>query len=242
MAMPAQPHILLVEDDREIRTLVARYLAANDCRVSQARDGREMDRIMADSNVDLIVLDLMLPGDDGLTLCRRLRDSGTIPIMILSAKGEEVDRIVGLELGADDYMAKPFSPRELLARLRAVLRRTADPLGRTAANGARHFRFNNWQVDTLTGTVLNPDGAHVILTGSELELLRVFCERPGRVLTRDQLIDLTRGGASNSSGRSIDILVSRLRRKVAAAAVEADLIRTVRSGGYVFTADVASDG
>jgi two-component system OmpR family response regulator len=237
--MNFQPHILLVEDDREIRTLVARYLGANDCRVSQARDGREMDRVLADSKVDLIILDLMLPGEDGLALCRRLRAGDKIPIMILSAKGDEIDRIVGLELGADDYIAKPFSPRELLARLKAVLRRTTD--GRAAVTGARVFRFLGWQLDTLTGVVLDPERTQVIVTGAELELLRVFCERPGRVLGREQLIELTRNGASGSSERSVDILVSRLRRKIAPKGPAVELIRTVRSGGYVFTADVTSE-
>jgi two-component system OmpR family response regulator len=239
--MNSQPHILIVEDDREIRTLVARYLSANDCKVSQARDGREMDRILNDSQVDLIILDLMLPGEDGLALCRRLRASLKVPIMILSAKGDEIDRIVGLELGADDYIAKPFSPRELLARLKAVLRRTSEGPGRAAVTGQRLFFFLGWQLDTLKGVVLDPDGTQVIVTGAELELLRVFCERPGRVLAREQLIELTRNGASGSSERSVDILVSRLRRKIAPKAAASELIRTVRSGGYVFTAEVSGE-
>jgi two-component system OmpR family response regulator len=239
--MSLQPHILLVEDDREIRTLVARYLTSNDFRVSQAHDGREMDRILADAVIDLIVLDLMLPGENGLALCRRLRETSALPILILSAKGDEIDRIVGLEIGADDYLTKPFNPRELLARMKAVLRRTAETIGRVTGNGPQVFRFLGWQVDTLKGVVLNPAGAHVIVTGAELDLLRVFCERPRRVLTRDQLIELTRGGSSGSSGRSVDILVSRLRRKVAPDGTGNELIRTVRSGGYVFTADVTSD-
>jgi len=238
--MTFSPHILLVEDDREIRTLVTRYLTANACRVSQARDGREMDKVLADAAIDLIVLDLMLPGEDGFALCRRLREVNAIPILILSARGEEVDRIVGLELGADDYLAKPFSPRELLARLKAILRRTGEPFGRAAATGVRHFRFLGWQIDTLTGTLVDPEGVHVTITGAELDLLKAFCERPGRILTREQLIGLTHGNASGASERSIDILVSRLRRKVAIAEDMPELIRTVRSGGYVFTADVTS--
>jgi two-component system OmpR family response regulator len=200
-----------------------------------------MDKILADSQVDLIILDLMLPGEDGLALCRRLRASQKTPIVILSAKGDEIDRIVGLELGADDYIAKPFSPRELLARLRAVLRRTSEAQGRSPSATARLFRFLGWHLDTLTGVVLDPQGAQVIVTGAELELLRVFCERPGRVLAREQLIELTRGNGSSSSERSVDILVSRLRRKIAPKASAPELIRTVRSGGYIFTADVTSE-
>jgi two-component system OmpR family response regulator len=240
--MMLQSHILLVEDDREIRTLVARYLRDNDFSVSEARDSLEMDKVLADAKIDLVVLDLMLPGESGLSVCRRLREMSAIPLMIVSAKGEEVDRIVGLELGADDYLAKPFSPRELLARLRAVLRRTDDSLVRSGSTLPRIYRFLGWRLNTLAGSVLNPDGAHVVVTGAELELLRVFCERPGRVLTREQLIELTRGGDSASSERSIDILVSRLRRKLATMATGNDLIRTVRSGGYLFTADVSGEG
>lgn len=235
--MSQSPHILLVEDDREIRTLVARYLGENDFRVSEAGDGRAMNRILGESRIDAIVLDLMLPGEDGLMLCRRLRETQQIPVIILSAKGGEVDRIVGLEIGADDYLAKPFSPRELLARLKAVLRRSSDVVHRAAVNGNRLYRFLGWQLDTIAGSVFDPQGAQVILTSAEAELLRVLCERPGRVLSREQLIELTRGGPSGSSERSVDILISRLRRKVAPDAAN-DLIRTVRSGGYMFTADV----
>lgn len=235
--MSQSPHILLVEDDREIRTLVARYLGDNDYRVSEASDGRSMNRVLAETRIDGIVLDLMLPGEDGLTLCRRLRETHQIPVIILSAKGSEVDRIVGLEIGADDYLAKPFSPRELLARLKAVLRRSSDAASRTPANSNRIYRFLDWQLDTIAGSVFDPQGTQVILTGAEAELLRVLCERPGRVLSREQLIELTRGGPTGSSERSVDILISRLRRKVAPSATT-DLIRTVRSGGYMFTAEV----
>lgn len=238
--MNPQHHILLVEDDREIRTLVARYLKDNDCRVSEARDGREMDRILVDTKIDAVVLDVMLPGEDGLSLCRRLRQTQQVPIVMLSAKGGEIDRIVGLEIGADDYLAKPFNPRELLARLKAVLRRSTETATRSAIGNGRIYRFLNWRLDTIAGTVFDPEGTQVILTGAEVELLRVLCERPGRVLSREQLIELTRGGPTGSSERSVDILISRLRRKVAPHG-PTDLIRTVRSGGYMFTADVTSE-
>ncbi len=239
--MSQQPHILIVEDDREIRTLVARYLGANDCRVSQARDGREMDRVLADSDIDLVVLDLMLPGEDGLTLCRRLRADKGVPVVILSAKSGDIDRIVGLEVGADDYIGKPFNPRELLARLRAVLRRSSTSGDRPAVSGARTYEFSGWRLDTLTGVLLDPAGIQVTLTGAEMHLLRVFCERPGRVLSRQLLIDLTQGRSSASSERSIDILVSRLRRKIALEPPASEPIRTIRSGGYLFVADVTAD-
>ncbi|MDR3373695.1 MAG: response regulator [Ancalomicrobiaceae bacterium] len=239
--MNAQPHVLIVEDDHEIRSLVARYLGANDCRVSQARDGREMDRVLGDSRIDAVILDIMLPGEDGLTLCRRLRQAHDLPVVMLSAKGDEIDRIVGLEVGADDYLAKPFNPRELLARLRAVLRRSTGSRSHTAIDGARRFTFAGWTLDALTGVLLDPQATRVTITGAELLLLKAFCERPGRVLARDQLIELTQGRQNGSSERSIDILVSRLRSKIVLDPPAGDLIRTIRSGGYVFTPDVSAE-
>ena len=239
MSAPS-PHVLLVEDDRDIRALVTRYLTANDCRVSQAADGREMDRILARARIDMVLLDIMLPGEDGLSICRRLRSSTSLPIIVLSAKGDEIDRVVGLEIGADDYVAKPFSPRELLARMRAVLRRSSAEAG-PPPTVARHFRFSGWILDGLTAALTDPQGTQVILTGAEFELLKVFCERPGRTLSRDQLIDLTQGRTSHASERSIDVLVSRLRRKIPLEDGKLDLIRTVRSGGYVMVSDVVVD-
>ncbi|WP_407049718.1 response regulator [Methyloraptor flagellatus] len=232
----ASPHILVVEDDREIRNLVARYLKTNEMRVSIASDGREMDRALAENRIDLVVLDIMLPGEDGLALCRRLRMQSNLPVIILSARAGDIDRILGLEMGADDYLAKPFNPRELLARIRAVLRRGA---GDSApAREARHFRFKGWELDAVARHLTNPEGARVILTGAEFDLLQVFCERPTRVLSREQLIDFTQGRASGSSERSIDVLVSRLRKKLEPEAETPELIKTVRSGGYIFTAEV----
>lgn len=234
--MTAEPHILLVEDDRQISQLVARYLKSNGCRVSLARDGREMDRILASSRLDLLVLDLMLPGEDGLSICRRLRATTTLPIIMASAKGEEIDRVIGLEVGADDYVAKPFGARELLARIRAVLRRAAaGPV--TIADGAV-LGFAGYVLDTAARQLRSPSGALVALTGAEFDLLVVFCERPRMVLSRDQLLDLTQGRTAGPFERSIDILVSRLRRKLGPQPDGIDLIRTVRSEGYVFTVDV----
>src|SRR5215207_9459954 len=236
--MANTPHILVVEDDREISALVANYLRANECRVSVAGDGREMDRVLAESRIDLIVLDLMLPGEDGLSLCRRLRAASSVPIVMLTAKSEEIDRIVGLEMGADDYLPKPFNPRELLARIRAVLRRrTAEPASAAGPSG-QILSFAGWQVHLTLRELLNPAGAKVALTGAEFDLLHAFCERPGRVLSRDQLLDLTQGRVAGPYERSIDVLVSRLRQKLERDPREPDFIKTIRSSGYVFTPSV----
>ncbi|MHC2017116.1 response regulator [Methylobacterium sp. CM6247] len=230
----ATPHILVVEDDREISALVARYLRANECRVSLAGDGREMDKALADARVDLIVLDLMLPGEDGLSLCRRLRAGSSIPILMLTAKAEEIDRIVGLEIGADDYLAKPFNPRELLARIRAILRRGASAEA-AGDDGVRRLRFLDWTLDVSLRQLLSPDDARITITGAEFDLLHVLCLRPGRVLSRDQLLDLTQGRAAGPYERSIDVLISRIRQKIEADPRNPEIIRTIRSGGYLFT-------
>lgn len=233
----ATPHILVVEDDREISALVARYLRGNECGVSLAVDGREMDRVLADARVDLIVLDLMLPGEDGLSLCRRLRAASSIPILMLTAKSEEIDRIVGLETGADDYLGKPFNPRELLARIRAILRRGAGA-ERPDEKAARRLHFQGWTLDSSLRQLLSPQGARVAITGAEFDLLHALCTRPGRVLSRDQLLDLTQGRAAGPFERSIDVLISRIRQKVEADARNPEIIRTIRSGGYLFAPEV----
>ena len=236
--MNTQPHILLVEDDRQISELLARFLRSNGCRVSMARDAREMDRLIAASRLDLLVLDIMLPGEDGLSICRRIRANTTLPIIMASAKGEEVDRVIGLEVGADDYISKPFGARELLARIRAVLRRAGG--GQATISPSGSFRFAGFLLDTASRQLQSPTGALVALTGAEFDLLAVLCERPRIVLSRDQLLDLTQGRVAGPFERSIDILVSRLRRKLGPGAGEVDLIRTVRAEGYVFTPDVAT--
>lgn len=235
--MSRSPHILLVEDDREIATLVARFLRGHDCRVTPATNGREMDACLRGGRFDLVVLDLMLPGEDGFSICRRLRDAGSIPIIILTAKGEEIDRILGLEMGADDYLAKPFNPRELLARIRAVLRRTSPA---SEIEGETEIAFNGWSLDKTTRRLLNPAGERVALTGAEFDLLLAFCERPRRVLSRDQLIDLTQGRAAGPFERSVDVLVSRLRQKMERNPREPELIQTIRSGGYMFSGEIAT--
>jgi two-component system OmpR family response regulator len=238
--MEQSPHILFVEDDRDIRTLVADFLEQNGYRVSAAKDGRDMDRALDVSRIDLLILDIMLPKEDGLSLCRRVRASSNIPIIMLTARASEVDRVVGLEIGADDYLTKPFSTHELLARIRALLRRAQSVARPPHARQRSVLQFAGWSLDVGTRRLTSADGAQVPLTGGEFELLAAFCDRPNRVLTRDQLLDLTRGRSPAVFDRSIDIQVSRLRRKIEADPKDPMLIQTVRSGGYIFTAEVTA--
>jgi two-component system, OmpR family, response regulator len=234
MAIP-NPNILVVEDDRETRTLIAKYLRNNACNVTAVSDGREMSRAMADHRVDLIILDVMLPGEDGLSLCRKVRAKAQTPIIMLTARGEDIDRIVGLEMGADDYLAKPFNPRELLARINAVLRRQASAQAASSIEGTSTLDFEGWRIDLRLRELRNPEGARVAVTSAEFDLLRTLCERPGRVLSRDSLLDLTQGRNAGSFERSIDVLVSRIRRKIEPNPADPTIIKTVRSGGYLFT-------
>jgi len=241
--MEPGPHILVVDDDREIRDLLARFLARHGLRVTTARDGAEMMRLLDERKIDLVVLDLMLPGEDGLALTRRLREArSSIPIVMLTAMGEDTDRIVGLEMGADDYVAKPFNPRELLARIKAVLRRVqgggGEGEGEAASAGANKLRFEGWVLDLATRDLLSPEGVMIGLSAGEFGLLQVFVEHPRRVLSRDQLLDFARGRAAAPFDRSIDIQVSRLRRRLGDDAKDPQLIKTVRGGGYLFTAQV----
>ncbi len=238
--MEQSPHILFVEDDPDIRGLVADFLERNGYRLSVAKDGREMDRLLGVSRIDLLILDIMLPKEDGLSLCRRVRAASDVPIIMLTARGSEVDRVVGLEIGADDYLTKPFGTHELLARIRALLRR-AQSVGRMPQSRQRPaLQFAGWKLDLGNRRLTAADGAQVPLTGGEFELLAAFCERPNRVLTRDQLLDLTRARSPALFDRSIDIQVSRLRRKIEADPKDPLLIQTVRSGGYIFTAEVTA--
>jgi two-component system OmpR family response regulator len=234
------PHILVVDDDREIRDLLARFLRGQGFRVSTARDGREMRRDFDEARYALIVLDLMLPGEDGLSLLRWVRAQGHMPVVMLTAMGEETDRIVGLELGADDYLPKPFNPRELLARIRAVLRR-ADAT-EEAPVPAGGFRFAGWRLETARRRLLDPAGVEVALTGNEYELLVALLERPGRVLTREILLDLVHGRATGPFDRAVDVAVSRLRRKLDDDGKSPEIVKTVRGGGYVFAVPVERVG
>ncbi len=231
-------HILIVDDDRQIRASLARFLTASGFRISAAEDGAAMFAAIEKGRFDLIVLDIMMPGEDGLTLCRRLREASRIPVIFLTALSEEIDCVAGLELGADDYICKPIRPRELLARVRAVLRRTGDMTLQRERTPVVSYEFEGWRLDAVRRTLRNPKGALVELTGGEFDLLLVFAEHPRHVLTRDQLLDLTRGREAAVLDRSIDVQVGRLRRKIEADPQLPALIKTVRSGGYVFCADV----
>ncbi len=237
--MNSGPHILVVDDDREIRDLLARFLRKHGFRVDTAADGKAMFRVLSAGRFDLVVLDLMLPGEDGLTLCRKVRAESDLPIVMLTAIGEDTDRIVGLEMGADDYLAKPFNPRELLARIRAVLRRAPDMQRRRPnADPSRALEFQGWALDAGRRSLHAPDGALVELTAGEFDLLLALIEHPGRVLNRDQLLDLTRGREAGPFDRSVDVQVSRLRRKIEDDPKQPALIKTVRGGGYVFAGKV----
>ncbi|MBI5784378.1 MAG: response regulator [Rhodocyclales bacterium] len=230
MTSSSTARILVVDDDPALCELLSDYLGESGYSVTTAGDGNAMRRVLAHGLPDAIVLDLMLPGDDGLALARELRAQSEVPILMLSARGEEIDRVVGLEVGADDYLAKPFSPRELLARLRALLRR-ARP---AAASGpAGSHGFGPFVLDTTARRLLR-DGVELRLTGAEFDLLRVLVERPNRVLTRDTLVDLLKGYDRDPFDRSIDIRVTRLRRKIEADPAAPAYIRTVRGEGYLF--------
>jgi len=239
--MQGAAHILVVDDHREIRDLVSRALSKDGFRVSTAADGRAMRKILADSRIDLILLDLMLPGEDGLSLCRSLRAESNIPIIMLTAKGDEVDRVVGLEMGADDYLAKPFGSRELIARIKAVLRRSRGRPTSPPDHRPKHYRFERWRLDTGARELQRDDGVIVPLSTGEYDLLLAFVERPRRVLNRDQLLDLARGRTANALDRSIDTQVSRLRKKLERDPGEPRIIKTVWGGGYMFTPEVTHE-
>jgi two-component system OmpR family response regulator len=230
--MSIQPRILVIEDDPEIRHLLRDYLQRQGFRVDIGDGGAALDRFRTTlGEPDLVVLDIMLPGEDGLSICRRLRASSRVPILMLTAKGEDIDRILGLEMGADDYLAKPFKPRELVARIRAILRRIETPpveQRRLTVNG-------DLLVDLDARSIARADGAAITLTSAEFDLLECFLKRPGRVLSREQLMDWTRGRRSEPLDRTIDVQVSRLRKKIECGV---ELIKTVRNAGYIFSATV----
>jgi len=236
--MEAPAHILIVDDDAELRALLHDYLQKNGHRVTAVAEGRSMWVALGRTKPDLIVLDLMLPGDDGLTLCRDLRARSRIPIVMLTARGEDTDRIVGLEIGADDYLGKPFNPRELLARIKSVLRRARALPVNLEPEPARMFRFARWTLDVTARNLVSPAKIVVPLGGVELRLLRIFLDHPRRVLTRDQLIDFMSSRDATPFDRAIDVQVIRVRHKLGDDAREPTLIKTVRAAGYVLAADV----
>ena len=232
---PANPLILVVDDDADLRTLITDFLASNGLRVESAGDGAEMDARIAAERPDLIVLDLMMPGEDGLSILRRLRKPGGPGIIMLSAMGEETDRIIGLEVGADDYLPKPCNPRELLARIRAVLRRKSEEAGAATTGAVR--RFGAWTLDIVQREVRRLDAAPAPLTDAEFRVLAAFLDRPQRVLSRDQLIEAGKGIDSDVFDRAIDVTISRLRKKLGPD----DPIRTIRNEGYMFTLKVEGE-
>ena len=238
-AMKDIEHILVVDDQKEICELVEQYLSNEGYRVSVAPDGAAMRRAMAQGPVDLVVLDLMLPGEDGLTLARELREQSTVGIIILTGRGETVDRIIGLEMGADDYLPKPFNLRELLARVKSVLRRASLRAPKDQANTPRSkARFAGWLLDLSTRELVSPDGGEVRLTTGEFDLLAAFVNNANQVLSRDRLLDLARNREAGPFDRTIDVQVGRLRRKLEPDPENPTMIKTVRGTGYIFTPTV----
>ncbi len=227
-----QPHVLVVDDDAGIRDLLSDYLRKQEMRVETARDGREMDERLAGFEPDLVVMDLMMPGEDGLALTRRVKAGRDVPVIMLSARGEDIDRIVGLEVGADDYLAKPFNPRELLARIRAVLRRNGPGKPKDDDN-PEQYAFGAFVVDLAAQRLLR-DGAEIALTHAEYAMLKIFIEHPNRALSRDQIMDWLKGFERDPFDRSIDVRVTRLRRKLEDDPTNPAYIRTVWGQGYLF--------
>ncbi|MBI2800059.1 MAG: response regulator [Gammaproteobacteria bacterium] len=236
--MELAPQILIVDDDREIRSLLAEYLESNGLRTLSAADGASMRKTLITARPDLIVLDLNLPGDDGLALCRELRANSRLPVIMLTARSAPIDRIVGLEMGADDYLAKPFEPRELLARIRSVLRRTEALPPNLVPPTARVYRFAEWTLDLAARHLVDRAGVVISLSSAEFRLLKLFVEHPHRPLSRDQIIALIRGRESDPFDRSIDLQVSRLRQKLGDDARAPQLIKTVRNEGYLLAVPV----
>ncbi len=237
--MKATGHILVVDDQKEICEVVQQYLSSEGYRVSVANDGGGMRRVMGQAEVDLVILDLMLPGEDGLTLARQLREDSTVGIIILTGRGETVDRIIGLEMGADDYLPKPFHLRELLARVKSVLRRASSRAQKEKPSGARaRARFAGWHLDLSTRELVSPDGGEVRLTTGEFDLLAAFVNNANQVLSRDRLLDLARNREAGPFDRTIDVQVGRLRRKLEPDPQNPTMIKTVRGTGYIFTPTV----
>jgi len=239
--MDGAAHILIVDDDREIRDLLSRFLRKNGYRVDVAPDGHEMKRVLEGARIDLVILDRILPGKDGLTLCRELRTRSRVPVILLTLLGGDTDRIIGLEVGADDYLAKPFNPHELLARIKAVLRRTNDLPLQSSLQEAPVLSFAGWTLDRRRRRLESPDGVIVTLTDGEFDLLVALAEHPQVILTRDQLLDLARGRTAIAFDRSIDMQVTRLRRRIETNPDEPEFIKTVRNKGYIFTPEVSGE-
>lgn len=232
---PSRPgDILVVDDDPQVRILVARLLRASGCRVTVARDGDEMKQVLASNAIDLIVLDVMLPGASGFDLCRELRQNSLIPIIMLTARGEESDRIAGLDSGADDYLAKPFSPRDLVARINAVMRRVRVNGATNSLTPARGFAFAGWTLDVVKRELIDPLGVVVDLSTGEYEMLRALVEAPGKILSRGHLLNLAKNRVATGLDRVVDVQISRLRRKIEVDPDSAPMIKTIRDTGHMF--------
>jgi two-component system OmpR family response regulator len=231
--------ILVVDDDDELRALLQSYLGEQGFAVTTVGDGAAMRRTLGAETFDLVILDVMLPGDDGLALCRELRAKSRVPILMLTARGDELDRIIGLEMGADDYLPKPFHPRELLARIRSILRRVQELAGE---GPAREYRFAGWTLDIGARHLVGADGAAVPLSSGEFRLLQALVEHANRVMSRDRLMDVLSGREAGPFDRSVDVMISRLRRRLGDGGREAEIIKTVRNEGYLFAARVERRG
>lgn len=236
--MDNPPHLLVIDDDEDILSLLATFFERHGHSVTVASTGAAMFQAIETGTVDLVILDVMLRNEDGFSLCRRLRAQSSLPVIMLTAMGEHTDRVVGLEIGADDYLVKPFDPRELLARIRAVLRRTAERAPAQSTQNRPVLIFAGWRLDVARRELRSVDNALMFLSGAEFDLLLAFVEHPQRVLTRDQLLDLARGVNHSAFDRSIDVQVSRLRRKLEQDSKSPSVIRTVRNSGYIFTPKV----
>jgi len=239
--MSETPHILVVDDHKEIRESVSRFLEKNGMRATSAKDAHDMDAKLVTGQYDLMVLDVMMPGESGLSVCQRLSAERKLPIIMLTALGEDTDRIVGLEIGADDYLAKPFNPRELLARIKAVLRRTENPEQHAGKYAGKKVRFAHLTLDVDRHVLMDRDGGETSLTTADFRLLLVMLERARMVLSRDQLLDLASGRSAGPLDRTIDNQISRLRRKIEPDVLRPRIIATVRNGGYCLSADVEVD-
>jgi two-component system, OmpR family, response regulator len=234
-AIPAS-RILIVEDDADIATMLAELLSDHGYFATIAGSGADMDKTLQQANFDLILLDIMLPGEDGLNICRRLRAKSSIPIIMVTSVGEEIDRIIGLEIGADDYITKPFNSRELLSRVKALLRRAT--YGENPQPNSAKMGFDGWRIDPLSRLLLDPEGTDVSLTSAEFDMLLAFCQNPRRILTRAELLTMTHVGLAGPIERSVDIHISRVRQKIEPNPKDPTLIKTVRMGGYIFTPQV----
>jgi two-component system OmpR family response regulator len=229
-------HILIVEDDRGIAGMLVQMVREIGCDASVAISANEMDELMSRQEFDLVVLDAMLPGEDGFSICRRLRAESTMPILMLTALSQDVDRIIGLELGADDYVTKPFNSRELIARIKGLLRRASYSASVGTNQGS--MIFEGWRIDPVSRQLFDPGGVHVSMTTAEFDILLAFCQNPGKIMTREQLLELTHAGTAGPIERSIDVHVSRIRQKIERNIKEPNIIKTIRLGGYLFTPKV----